>query len=134
MQPALAAAAGQFQRKFARPPPDANVEELKVQAHKSAFSYPDAVYLLATTPSLALLQGLCAWAWPSACRTACVQQFIRTPVCGLCMACVKFQHLQAAAQYTYRRGTAYQALMRGSVAVSTSSWDMMEAMPSPSAL
>ena len=38
MQPAFAAAAGQFHLTLARPPPDAKVEELKVQAHRSAFS------------------------------------------------------------------------------------------------
>ena len=45
MQPCFLAAAGQFQRTLARPPPAGKVAELKVQAHRSAFSYPAAVYL-----------------------------------------------------------------------------------------
>ncbi len=58
MQPAFAAAAGQFHLKLARPPPDAKVEELNVQAHRSAFSYPDAVYLHGTSPNVGLLPSV----------------------------------------------------------------------------
>ena len=54
MQPCLAAAAGQFQRTFARPPPAANVDELNVHAHRSAHSYPAAVYLRVSSPTPSL--------------------------------------------------------------------------------
>lgn len=147
MQPALAAAAGQFQRRLARPPPDAKVEELKVQAHRSAFSYPDAVYLRATPPSSALLQGRVRVHGP----VHAGQQLIRTlstangielpagcawPVWGSSTCTLNSGSVFCCEWHAWRdsRGTLYQALMRGSVAVSTSSWDMMEAMPSASAL
>lgn len=41
----MMAAALQFQRTLAKPPPAGNVAELKVHAHRSAHSYPEDVYL-----------------------------------------------------------------------------------------
>ena len=58
MQPAFAAAAGQFHLRLARPPPAAKVAEPNVQAHRSAFSYPDAVYLYAISPNVGLLPSV----------------------------------------------------------------------------
>ena len=138
MQPCLVAAALQFQRTLAKPPPAGNVAELKVHAHRSAHSYPDAVYLGITVMLMHILIRKAAKRSKTGQHSAYARDLIQESGFQAEPRVSRMQSMPVECQAHPTASGAghktYQALMRGSVALSLSSWATMEAMPSASAL